>query len=220
MWSGRIKDSYRYSFVSTNVMWLMKTFRNCGFFHIGKLRIFLTFSYDLYLRKLLIVWEFNLSLPSILISHQYILRIYLEISATFTNILESFCNLHIVFMQVYVYKKTTFLPFLFKLQQYFKPVFFFRADVTDRAAVFKLAERVTMEVGDVTILMNNAGIMPCKPLLRWSEKEIRSTMDINVNGNLWVRSQNTKNNPVWTCKSNRCKAVNPTSYIGQPSAVV
>ncbi|XP_073957589.1 epidermal retinol dehydrogenase 2-like isoform X2 [Choristoneura fumiferana] len=62
----------------------------------------------------------------------------------------------------------------------------YEADVTDRAAVFKLAERVTMEVGDVTILMNNAGIMPCKPLLRWSEKEIRSTMDINVNGNLWM----------------------------------
>jgi all-trans-retinol dehydrogenase (NAD+) len=58
--------------------------------------------------------------------------------------------------------------------------------VTDRDAVFKLAQRVTIEVGEVTILINNAGIMPCKPLLRWSEKEVRSTMDINVNGNIWV----------------------------------
>ncbi|XP_063616404.1 17-beta-hydroxysteroid dehydrogenase 13-like [Cydia splendana] len=62
----------------------------------------------------------------------------------------------------------------------------FEADVTDREAVFKLAQRVTIEVGDVTILVNNAGIMPCKPLLRWSEQEVRSTMDINVNGNIWM----------------------------------
>uniref|UniRef100_A0A2A4K3Z4 Short-chain dehydrogenase/reductase 3 n=2 Tax=Heliothis virescens TaxID=7102 RepID=A0A2A4K3Z4_HELVI len=59
-------------------------------------------------------------------------------------------------------------------------------DVTDRAAVLALAEKVEREVGVVTILINNAGIMPCKPVLKHTEKEIRTLMDINVNGNLWM----------------------------------
>ncbi|XP_050554588.1 17-beta-hydroxysteroid dehydrogenase 13-like isoform X2 [Spodoptera frugiperda] len=59
-------------------------------------------------------------------------------------------------------------------------------DVTDRAAVFQLAEKVEKDVGQVDILVNNAGIMPCKPVLKQTEKEIRATMEINVNGNLWM----------------------------------
>lgn len=59
-------------------------------------------------------------------------------------------------------------------------------DVTDRSAVFQLAEKVEKEVGVVTILVNNAGIMPCKPVLKHNEKEIKTLMDINVNGNLWM----------------------------------
>ncbi|XP_047019875.1 epidermal retinol dehydrogenase 2-like isoform X1 [Helicoverpa zea] len=59
-------------------------------------------------------------------------------------------------------------------------------DVTDRTAVLALAEKVEREVGVVTILINNAGIMPCKPVLKHSEKEIKTLVDINVNGNLWM----------------------------------
>ncbi|XP_022821732.1 17-beta-hydroxysteroid dehydrogenase 13-like isoform X2 [Spodoptera litura] len=59
-------------------------------------------------------------------------------------------------------------------------------DVTDRAAVMQLAEKVEKDVGQVDILVNNAGIMPCKPVLKQTEKEIRATMEINVNGNLWM----------------------------------
>ncbi|XP_026738787.1 epidermal retinol dehydrogenase 2-like [Trichoplusia ni] len=64
--------------------------------------------------------------------------------------------------------------------------FTYECDVTDREAVMQLAQKVEREVGEVTILINNAGIMPCKPVLRHSEKEIRTLMDINVNGNLWM----------------------------------
>ncbi|KAL0850800.1 hypothetical protein ABMA28_006728 [Loxostege sticticalis] len=64
--------------------------------------------------------------------------------------------------------------------------FHYVCDVTNREAVFKLAEKIQREVGDVTILHNNAGIMPCKPLLRHSEKEIRAIYDINVLGVLWT----------------------------------
>ncbi|XP_013183978.1 epidermal retinol dehydrogenase 2 [Amyelois transitella] len=62
----------------------------------------------------------------------------------------------------------------------------YECDVTNREAVFALANKVQKEVGEVTILVNNAGIMPCKPLLRQTEKEIRTMMDINVHGVLWM----------------------------------
>lgn len=58
--------------------------------------------------------------------------------------------------------------------------------MTDRSAVMELAEKVKRDVGDVTILVNNAGIMPCKPVLLQTEQEIRLMNDININGNLWV----------------------------------
>ncbi|CAH2102110.1 unnamed protein product [Euphydryas editha] len=62
----------------------------------------------------------------------------------------------------------------------------YQCDVTNRAAVMQLAEKVTREVGDVSILVNNAGIMPCKPLLEQTEQEIKLLNDININANLWT----------------------------------
>ncbi|XP_047527808.1 epidermal retinol dehydrogenase 2-like isoform X2 [Vanessa atalanta] len=62
----------------------------------------------------------------------------------------------------------------------------YQCDVTDRAAVMQLAERVCREVGDVSILINNAGIMPCKPVLKQTEQEIKLMNDININANLWT----------------------------------
>ncbi|CAH0727615.1 unnamed protein product, partial [Brenthis ino] len=59
-------------------------------------------------------------------------------------------------------------------------------DVTDRAAVMQMAEKVKREVGDVSILVNNAGIMPCNPVLKQTEQEIKLMNDININGNLWT----------------------------------
>ncbi|KPI95142.1 Epidermal retinol dehydrogenase 2 [Papilio xuthus] len=61
----------------------------------------------------------------------------------------------------------------------------YTCDVTDRAAVLQLAEQVRRDAGDVNVLVNNAGIMPCKPITEQTEKEIRLMMDINVNANIW-----------------------------------
>jgi hypothetical protein len=58
--------------------------------------------------------------------------------------------------------------------------------VSDRDAVLSLANKVKDEVGDVSILVNNAGIMHCHPLLRHSPQEIRNTYDINVLAHFWV----------------------------------
>ncbi|CAG4953985.1 unnamed protein product [Colias eurytheme] len=62
----------------------------------------------------------------------------------------------------------------------------YECDVTNRSAVMQLAEKVSKEVGDVSILVNNAGIMPCKPLLDQTEKEIRLMNDLNVNAYIWM----------------------------------
>ncbi|CAH2050868.1 unnamed protein product, partial [Iphiclides podalirius] len=62
----------------------------------------------------------------------------------------------------------------------------YQCDVTDRDAINALADKIRREVGDVTILINNAGIMPCKPLMDTSEKEIRTVFEVNVLAQLWL----------------------------------
>lgn len=42
------------------------------------------------------------------------------------------------------------------------------------------------EVGDVTILVNNAGIMPQHEMLKHSEKEIRMIYEINTIAHCWM----------------------------------
>ena len=62
-----------------------------------------------------------------------------------------------------------------------------RCDVTDREKVFELHQRIKKDVeGYVTILVNNAGIMPTHPLLQQTELEIRKTFDVNVYAHFWV----------------------------------
>lgn len=67
-------------------------------------------------------------------------------------------------------------------------IFFFnlRCDVTDRNKIMELARQIKADIGNVTILVNNAGIMPTRPLLEQSEAEIKKTYDINVFAHFWV----------------------------------
>lgn len=53
--------------------------------------------------------------------------------------------------------------------------------------VIEVAEKIQKEVGDVTILINNAGIMPTRPFLEQTNEEIKRTFDINVMAHFWVR---------------------------------
>lgn len=64
--------------------------------------------------------------------------------------------------------------------------FGFTCDVSSREAVLQAAARVKKEVGDVTVLVNNAGIMPCKPLGNHNPKEIGKLFDINVFAHFWT----------------------------------
>lgn len=62
----------------------------------------------------------------------------------------------------------------------------YKCDVSNREEVFKVAEKVREEVGNVTILINNAGIMPCRAFLDHTPEEIKRIFDINVLAHCWT----------------------------------
>ncbi|KAE9538812.1 hypothetical protein AGLY_005394 [Aphis glycines] len=64
--------------------------------------------------------------------------------------------------------------------------FAYTCDVSTLEKVRELGEKVKSEVGTVTILVNNAGIMPCKPLEAHDEPTIRKIFDINVFAHFWM----------------------------------
>lgn len=62
----------------------------------------------------------------------------------------------------------------------------YQCDVSNREQVLSVAEKVKKEVGDVTILVNNAGIMPCHTFLDHTTDEIKRIFDINVLAHFWM----------------------------------
>ncbi|CAH1121636.1 unnamed protein product [Ceutorhynchus assimilis] len=67
-----------------------------------------------------------------------------------------------------------------------KQAYGYKVDVANREEVLATAKKVQEMVGEVTILINNAGIMPHHPFLDHTEKEIRKIMDINVMAHFWI----------------------------------
>lgn len=59
-------------------------------------------------------------------------------------------------------------------------------DVSDREAVRNAAMVTRAQLGEVSLLFNNAGIMPCKPFLNYSEKEIEKIFAVNVFSQYWT----------------------------------
>lgn len=64
--------------------------------------------------------------------------------------------------------------------------FGYQCDVTNREQVLKLAKQIRQEIGPVTVIINNAGIMPCHSLGETTESEIRKIFDVNVLAHFWV----------------------------------
>lgn len=65
-------------------------------------------------------------------------------------------------------------------------VYAYQCDVSNREEVLRVAEKIKKEVGDVTILINNAGIMPCHAFLDHSSDEIKRIFEINVLAHFWM----------------------------------
>ncbi|KAH8377457.1 hypothetical protein KR093_005592, partial [Drosophila rubida] len=62
----------------------------------------------------------------------------------------------------------------------------FSCDVSKREQVLDLADRVLAEVGPVSVLVNNVGIMPTHPLPQQSAEEIKRVFDVNVFSQFWT----------------------------------
>ena len=59
-------------------------------------------------------------------------------------------------------------------------------DVADREAVRRAALETRTQMGEVTLLFNNAGIMPCKPFMQYSQREVEKIFDVNVYSQFWT----------------------------------
>ncbi|XP_054729793.1 17-beta-hydroxysteroid dehydrogenase 13 [Anastrepha obliqua] len=62
----------------------------------------------------------------------------------------------------------------------------YTCNVIKREEINALAEQNKKEHGFINIIVNNAGIMPCHPILEHTETEIRNMFDINVLAHLWI----------------------------------
>ncbi|KAG5306703.1 S16C6 reductase, partial [Acromyrmex insinuator] len=65
-------------------------------------------------------------------------------------------------------------------------VYAYQCNVADVKEVFSVAKKVKEEVGDITILINNAGTMCIKSLLEHSPDEITRTINVNVTAHYWT----------------------------------
>lgn len=64
--------------------------------------------------------------------------------------------------------------------------YFYVCDVTNRDDVFSMAQKIQKQVGDVTILINNAGIAYINLFLDHSKNDVEKLMNVNVMAQYWV----------------------------------
>ncbi|OXA56961.1 Epidermal retinol dehydrogenase 2 [Folsomia candida] len=67
--------------------------------------------------------------------------------------------------------------------------FAYSVDVGDKKAVEQSANLVKKEVGNVTIVINNAGVMKISPFLDTSETDVESMFSVNILSHIWVIKQ-------------------------------
>ncbi|XP_078509093.1 retinol dehydrogenase 10-A-like [Lissotriton helveticus] len=62
----------------------------------------------------------------------------------------------------------------------------YACDVSRRETVYETAERVRRAVGDVTILVNNAGVVAGQPLLQCPDELLERTLRTNCHAHFWT----------------------------------
>ncbi|KAG8184082.1 hypothetical protein JTE90_025392 [Oedothorax gibbosus] len=68
-------------------------------------------------------------------------------------------------------------------------VFPYRVDVTDEQQVVQTANKVKQEVGDVSILINNAGVFSGLPLTQIPRQVVRKCFEVNAMAHFWILQQ-------------------------------
>lgn len=64
--------------------------------------------------------------------------------------------------------------------------FAYVVDCSKREEVYRAAEKVREEVGDVSVLVNNAGVLSARNFLDLTDEQIEKTFNVNTLGYIWV----------------------------------
>jgi all-trans-retinol dehydrogenase (NAD+) len=59
-------------------------------------------------------------------------------------------------------------------------VHYYKADISKSAEISAMAKVIRKEHGDPTVLINNAGISVCRPILNETEEQIRRVFEVNT----------------------------------------
>ena len=68
-----------------------------------------------------------------------------------------------------------------------KEAFSYAVDCSRKEEIYAAAERVKEEVGDVSILVNNAGVVSGYNVLDLTDEQVELTMKVNTLAHFWVR---------------------------------
>nr|XP_021514907.1 short-chain dehydrogenase/reductase family 16C member 6-like [Meriones unguiculatus] len=71
-------------------------------------------------------------------------------------------------------------------------VYAYKCDCSDRREVYRVADKVREEVGDVTILINNAGIVTGKPFLEIPDHMVEKSFLVNVMSHFWTKRRKSE----------------------------
>ncbi|XP_054845727.1 17-beta-hydroxysteroid dehydrogenase 13-like [Eublepharis macularius] len=62
----------------------------------------------------------------------------------------------------------------------------FTVDCSNREEIYNAAEKVKRDIGDVSILVNNAGVVAAADLLSTQDKQIQKTFEVNILAHHWT----------------------------------
>lgn len=68
-----------------------------------------------------------------------------------------------------------------------KKFFFSKIDVANYDEIVSLKERIRADLGDVDILINNAGLLPRVSLLQGNPEDILRIIKVNLVAQFWVK---------------------------------
>ena len=87
-----------------------------------------------------------------------------------------------------------------EIQNLGSKVYWYVCDCSNREEVYEVAEKVKAEVGDVSVLINNAGFVAGRTLMESNDEDIERTFKINTLCHIWVSQYN---NGVWMHRQRR-----------------